>query len=182
MTSSSSRTDTQNRLQPKLEAANINPTSFLATDYLNHFNEIVMTLEMVPDMPELVEDACDWKPKSYTDHFRDSGFQAKDLAIEAFENAPSEFLVPFETIREAIDQLVMSTLHGLGHVGAAERGLSEAAQHLIRGRVTEIQDQLMVLNGIIHGRTPDETPAETLQDSDAGDDAQTQEDIDRLFD
>ena len=39
-----------------LSAANINPRTGLATDYLNHFNEAVMLLEMVPDMPECAED------------------------------------------------------------------------------------------------------------------------------
>ncbi|MDP3655070.1 MAG: hypothetical protein Q8R67_25705, partial [Rhodoferax sp.] len=33
-----------------LRAANINPRTGLATDYLNHFNEAIMLLEMVPDM------------------------------------------------------------------------------------------------------------------------------------
>ncbi|MEO8318885.1 MAG: hypothetical protein ABI561_11235, partial [Bradyrhizobium sp.] len=36
----------------QLKAANINPRTGLATDYLNHFNEAIMLLEMVPDMPE----------------------------------------------------------------------------------------------------------------------------------
>lgn len=36
----------------RLRVANINPRTGLATDYLNHFNEAVMLLEMVPDMPE----------------------------------------------------------------------------------------------------------------------------------
>jgi len=39
-----------------LRAANINPPTGLATDYLNHFSEAVMLLEMVPVMPECAED------------------------------------------------------------------------------------------------------------------------------
>ena len=35
----------------RLRAANINPRTGLATDYLNHFNEAIMLLEMIPDMP-----------------------------------------------------------------------------------------------------------------------------------
>src|SRR3546814_1723486 len=31
---------------------NINQNTLLATDYLNHFNEIIMLLEMLPSMPE----------------------------------------------------------------------------------------------------------------------------------
>ena len=42
-----------------LRAANINPRTGLATDYLNHFNEAIMLLEMIPDMPECAEDFLD---------------------------------------------------------------------------------------------------------------------------
>ena len=40
----------------QLKAANINPRTGLATDYLNHFNEAIMLLEMIPDIPESAED------------------------------------------------------------------------------------------------------------------------------
>ena len=45
-----------------LRAANINPRTGLATDYLNHFNEAIMLLEMIPDMPECAEDFLTWTP------------------------------------------------------------------------------------------------------------------------
>ena len=48
-----------------LRAANINPRTGLATDYLNHFNEAIMLLEMIPDMPECAEDFLTWTPLSY---------------------------------------------------------------------------------------------------------------------
>jgi hypothetical protein len=49
----------------RLRAANINPRTGLATDYLNHFNEAIMLLEMIPDMPECAEDFLLWYPLSY---------------------------------------------------------------------------------------------------------------------
>ncbi len=49
----------------RLRAANINPRTGLATDYLNHFNEAIMLLEMVPDIPECAEDFLGWQPLSY---------------------------------------------------------------------------------------------------------------------
>jgi hypothetical protein len=48
----------------QLQAANINPRTGLATDYLNHFNEAIMLLEMIPDMPECVEEFLGWQPRS----------------------------------------------------------------------------------------------------------------------
>jgi hypothetical protein len=53
----------------QLRAANINPRTGLATDYLNHFNEAIMLLEMIPDMPECAEDFLGWQPLSYREHF-----------------------------------------------------------------------------------------------------------------
>ena len=49
--------------------ANINPSTGLATDYLNHFNEAIMLLEMIPDMPECAADFLTWQPTSYREHF-----------------------------------------------------------------------------------------------------------------
>ena len=65
----------------ELLAANINPRTGLATDYLNHFNEAIMLLEMIPDMPECAEDFLTWTPLSYAEHFWASNFKARDLAI-----------------------------------------------------------------------------------------------------
>jgi hypothetical protein len=45
--------DTRPAFEPaQLVGANINPTTWLATDYLNHFNEAIMLLEMLPCAPE----------------------------------------------------------------------------------------------------------------------------------
>src|SRR5712675_3345098 len=70
-----------------LRAANINPRTGLATDYLNHFNEAIMLLEMIPDMPECAEDFLSWHPLSYAEHFMASHFKSRELAIEAYESA-----------------------------------------------------------------------------------------------
>ena len=61
-------------LRARLIGTNINEKTLLATDYLNHFNELVMVLDLIPDMPECLEDARGWMPKSYEDHFADSQF------------------------------------------------------------------------------------------------------------
>src|ERR1700709_218389 len=71
----------------QLRAANINPRTGLATDYLNHFNEAIMLLDMVVDRPECAQDFLDWRPLSYREHFRASNFRARDLAIAAYDSA-----------------------------------------------------------------------------------------------
>lgn len=176
----------QKELQPKLAAANINPESFLATDYLNHYNEIVMLLEMIPDMPDIVEDTTDWAPKSYPQHFEDSGFQAKDLAIEAFHSAPDFIKTSFANTCDELDTLITSTIGGLMNLNVIERGLSAEAAELIRQRILNIQELLMKLNQVIHGKI-DATEVETadlpeVTAAEPAEDVQSQEDIDKLFD
>jgi hypothetical protein len=97
--------------QRKTEGENINSQTLLATDYLNHFNEVHMLLDMLPDMPDCLEDVQEWSPKSYQDHFRDSAFAAKDLAVEAYDHSPAEYRVPFENTVQQMDQLVLDTVN-----------------------------------------------------------------------
>src|ERR1700756_3829045 len=86
----------------ELRAANINPRTGLATDYLNHFNEAVMLLELIPDMPECAEDFLTWRPLSYAEHFTASNFKARELAIEAYNAADIRIRTEFDNITNAI--------------------------------------------------------------------------------
>src|SRR5437868_15212551 len=81
-----------------LQAANINPKTGLATDYLNHFNEAIMLLEMIPDVPDCAEAFLGWQPRSYREHFTASHFKARDLAISAYNSSDP-------AVREQFDQL-----------------------------------------------------------------------------
>lgn len=172
----------QKALLPKLESANIDPASFLATDYLNHFNELLMMLEMLPDMPDMLEDLEEWAPKSYTNHFQDSGFVAKDLAVEAYENAPAKIKRQFDRTVSDLDKFIVSTLAGLRSVGVMDRGFSVPARMLLEARIQTMQTMLLRLNGIIHGNLIDED--ETLSEAINAGEAEThsQDDIDKLFD
>lgn len=75
---------------PRLADANINPTTGLATDYLNHFNEAIMLLEMVASCPDCLADFQKWQPMSYREHFLMSRFSGRDLAIAAYDAADPE--------------------------------------------------------------------------------------------
>ena len=97
-------------IHDRIKGTNINEVSFLATDYLNHFNEIVMILDMIPDMTDLLEEARAWQPKSYKDHFRDSAFTERDLAIEAYDAAPAEYREMFEETVHCLNRLVALSL------------------------------------------------------------------------
>src|ERR1700704_2809979 len=90
----------------ELKAANINPRTGLATDYLNHFNEAIMLLEMIPDMPECAEVFLGWQPLSYAEHFTASNFKARDLAIEAYESADAAVRAEFDNITSSMTSIL----------------------------------------------------------------------------
>jgi hypothetical protein len=129
-----------------LRAANINPRTGLATDYLNHFNEAIMLLEMIPDLPECASDFLEWRPLSYAEHFHASNFKARDLAISAYEQADP-------AIRAEFDQLTSTMTSILTAVGQAMR---EASQDKTRARLAEqatawVKPLVMAAGGVING-------------------------------
>jgi hypothetical protein len=130
----------------KLRAANINPRTGLATDYLNHFNEAIMLLEMVPDMPECAEDFLDWQPLSYNEHFHASNFNARDLAIESYESADAIVRAEFDNITSAMTSILTA-------VGLAMR---KAKQDKTRATLAEqatgwVKPLVALAGGIING-------------------------------
>ncbi|WP_436212683.1 hypothetical protein [Bradyrhizobium sp. LjRoot220] len=138
-----------------LRAANINPRTGLATDYLNHFNEAIMLLEMVPDMPECAEDFLTWSPLSYAEHFWASNFKARDLAIEAYELADPRIRAEFDNIANSMTSILTA-------VGLAMR---EARQDKTRATLAEqatgwVKPLVALAGGIINGGT--EADIETI--------------------
>lgn len=130
-----------------LVAANINPNTGLATDYLNHFNEAVMLLEMVPDMPECSKDFLSWTPLSYAEHFRASNFKARDLAIEAYDTADPGIRSDFDDITDHMKAILTAT-------GDAMRGASQDATRakLAESAVGWIKPLIGRAGGIINGQ------------------------------
>ena len=131
----------------ELLAANINPKTGLATDYLNHFNEAIMLLEMIPDMPDCAADFLCWQPLSYREHFTGSHFKGRDLAIAAYESADP-------AIREEFDKLTATMTSILTAVGAA---MCEAQHDKTRAILAEqatawVKPLVALAGGIINGR------------------------------
>jgi len=87
----------------RLQGTNFNATALLVTDYLSHFNEVIMLIEMLPDMPDMPEDVPAWERKSYQQHFADSEFKDRNLAVEAYDFAPERVLSQFEALVAYLD-------------------------------------------------------------------------------
>lgn len=150
-----------------LKAANINPDTGLATDYLNHFNEVVMLMEMLPDMPDCAEDVLDWAPADYCRHFEQSGFKDRDLAVLAYRAAPQAVRAHLETLILQVDAEVLRAQDRLrGDAGP------ETCAAIARLATEEIKPLIAAAAGAIHGRVNDE--AERAEET-------AQADIDALF-
>jgi hypothetical protein len=131
----------------ELLAANINPRTGLATDYLNHFNEAIMLLEMIPDMPECAEDFLGWQPLSYAEHFTASNFRARDLAIEAYDSADSAIRAEFDNITSAMTSILT----------AVSAAMQKVQQDKTRATLAEqatgwVKPLVALAGGIINGR------------------------------
>lgn len=132
-----------------VEGKNINPETLLATDYLNHFNEIVMLLELVPSMPECFDDVKSWQPKGYAQHFLDTNFANRDLAILAYENAPVRYRRPFDEVVAHIDRIA---LEGIGAMPALIEANDPLRLEDYVGRLTRsLQKLIDIASAIIHG-------------------------------
>jgi len=130
----------------QLQAANINPRTGLATDYLNHFNEAIMLLEMIPDMPKCAEDFLGWRPLTYREHFMASHFKARELAIEAYDSADATLRAEFDNITSAMTSILTA-------VSAAMR---ETQQDTTRATLAEqatgwVKPLVALAGGVING-------------------------------
>jgi hypothetical protein len=75
----------------------INETTLIASDYLNHLRNLVTLLEAASSEPQgSAGDLLSWRPVSYEEHFTNSDFRDKALAIAAYRKAPTSVRAQFD--------------------------------------------------------------------------------------
>lgn len=84
----------------------INPLTGLSTDYLNHFTEAVMVLEMAASVPECLDDLRAWQPKSYAEHFAGSHFSNREAIVAAYQDADPGVRAALDRAAEMLNALV----------------------------------------------------------------------------
>ncbi|AMN40997.1 hypothetical protein [Rhodoplanes sp. Z2-YC6860] len=129
---------------------NINPVTGLSTDYLNHFTEALMALEMAADIPECLDDLKAWEPKTYAEHFAASPFTNRLAVIDLYRAAP----LRRETDRLAgaiLGQLIEARTEATG--GGDIAAIGRHATATIRPLIAELA---ALINGAAHN------PAERL--------------------
>jgi len=110
------RTAMVGHFRSHVPGTNINESTLLASDYLNHFHELVMLLEALSSEPEgFANDLLSWRPLTYEEHFSQSGFRDKNLAIAAYRRAPPKVRARFD---DAVALLHGEALTVVASVGA----------------------------------------------------------------
>jgi hypothetical protein len=129
----------------RLAAANIHPETGLATDYLNHFNEAAMLVDLYAADPGVGDEILAWRPMSYAAHFEASGFREKALAIAAYEAADPQVRSAFDTACAAVEAEMAAVQAQLADGALASTAASDAACALYA--------LIAAADGCIHGRT-----------------------------
>lgn len=152
---------------------NINESTLLASDYLNHFHELVMLLEAVSSAPdEFSEDLLAWRPLTYEEHFHASGFRDKNLAIAAYRRAPPRIRARFD---DAVARLHGEAVKQVAEVGAALNAPGrDSLQSACADAAARLRDLIVEANLIANGEQGEKTAAPA---ADAGEQAA----IDALF-
>lgn len=166
----------------RLREANIHPETCLATDYLNHFNEAVMLLELVPEAPELLDDIRHWHPRGYQEHFRDSRFEKRELACTAYERSPDRYRIPFDLTVRTLNRRLR---HAIAEVEALLRqgaGHDELAS-CVHGSCQSLKQLVAIAGAIINGNEVTVRDRRIVPEEVKPDGAtMAQNDIDAMFD
>ena len=123
------------------------PTTGLATDYLNVFNEAIMLFGLLPDMPDMIDELLVWQPLSYEQHFARSGFQAKDLAILAYQNCDPALKAPFDALSDEICNMMARAIIAANDMIESKVPLED----FVSETNLALQSAIMMLDGMVHG-------------------------------
>jgi hypothetical protein len=141
---------------------NINESTLLASDYLNHFHELVMLFEAIASEPQsFADDLLSWRPLTYEEHFSESGFRDKNLAIAAYRRAPPRIRARFD---EAVARLHGEALTLIAEV-ASELGGSKRLDKTCASAAARLRVLIDEANAIANGDTlPDRKDPDTIGD------------------
>lgn len=140
-----------------LEAANVNPRTRLASDYLNHFNEIKMLIGLVCDMPECLTDVLSWTPRSYVAHFEQSNFNGRDIVIAAYKSADPSIRASLEVVVAELDHQIITGQNMLRPLKDQPALLKAAARSI----TLELRPLMAEARAIVNGESAQEPASQT---------------------
>lgn len=133
----------------RVKGTTIDPGTLLSTDYFNLFNEVIMLLGMLGDMPDMLDEVTAWKFKTYQQHFAESGLAFAQLAIDAYPHAPPSAREHFESTVQRMHDTVEEAKVML--IDAREQGDPEMLADMAINYSMMLQQLVDTGSAIIHG-------------------------------
>jgi hypothetical protein len=133
----------------RVKGTTIDPGTLLSTDYFNLFNEVIMLLGMLGDMPDMLDEVAGWKFKTYEQHFAESGLAFAPLAIEAYPHAPPSAKEHFDRTIQRMHDTVEEAKMLLAD--ARDQGDTEMLADLAINYSMILQQLVDTGSAIIHG-------------------------------
>lgn len=93
---------------------NVNLVSGLATNYLNHYIEILLLIEMLPDMRECFEDILAWKPMSYCEHVGSSQLPNSEIVLKVYNAVDKDRRNKLADITQEVNLALRSFINRAG--------------------------------------------------------------------
>ena len=124
---------------------NINPVTGLSTDYLNHFTEAMMALEMAGAMPECLDDLRHWRPKTYSEHFAASRFSNRNAVIRAYQASDPELRAALEAASRRLNAILAAARDAVVHDRVAN------ADTLMRRALNDLRPLIARIAALING-------------------------------
>jgi hypothetical protein len=101
----------------RLRAANVNPATGLATDFLNQFNEAILLLELLPVSATGLDDLRAWRQMNYREYLANA--RHGEVAASAFAAADERARQSLDALSDVMGVIIASTVDALEtHAGS----------------------------------------------------------------
>lgn len=132
-------------------AALVNPASGLANDYLNVFNEIVMMIDLLPDMSDLASEIETWSPVTYRAYFTRSNLAGREGALSSYDRLEPGFRKAFERCAADLSRAARAACANVldlclqkndGDGNDALQRACQAQAHRLRGKLERLTEMV----------------------------------------
>ena len=107
-----------------------------------------MLLDMILDMPELVNELSAWQPKDYVKHFHESGLSDQELIIEAYQAASDEDRNILLAITNEMERIIQDSISAAWKDGQA---LDEISLSVLCTTTTEkLRERINLASAVIN--------------------------------
>src|SRR4051794_15483428 len=91
----------------------------LSNDFLNHYSEVLMLIEMAACDPSVGDDLAEWQPMGYRAYFAASELRRASAALAAYDALPEPRRNAFEKLVAGMDSLAIMAVFALQPPSAA---------------------------------------------------------------